>query len=115
MLDQREHLGPGGELAGQRDDGAPDAVLVQLVQGQVGQPGVLRGADAVLGAGLAAVAQTEVGELAAGPAGAGRSSPQGRASKPSAILRLRFSEPVSGPLALGHLSHFGLGLFMPEG
>lgn len=44
----------------------------------------------------------------------GRSSPQGRASKPSAFLRLRFDEPVIGPLALGHLSHFGLGLFVPE-
>lgn len=44
----------------------------------------------------------------------GRSSPQGRASKPSAFLRLHFAEPVSGPLALGHLSHFGLGLFVPE-
>lgn len=29
-------------------------------------------------------------------------------------LRLRFSEPVLGPIALGGLSHFGLGLFGPE-
>lgn len=28
-------------------------------------------------------------------------------------LRLRFAEPVSGPLMLGQLSHFGYGLFMP--
>lgn len=28
-------------------------------------------------------------------------------------LRLQFVEPVSGPLALGALSHFGLGLFRP--
>lgn len=28
-------------------------------------------------------------------------------------LRLRFEHPVSGPLALGALSHFGLGLFLP--
>lgn len=28
-------------------------------------------------------------------------------------LRLRFSEPIRGPLSLGHLSHFGLGLFRP--
>jgi CRISPR-associated protein Csb2 len=31
-------------------------------------------------------------------------------------LRLTFAEPVSGPLCLGHSSHFGLGLFaaVPE-
>lgn len=28
-------------------------------------------------------------------------------------LRLKFSEPISGPLRLGHSSSFGLGLFMP--
>lgn len=44
---------------------------------------------------------------------AGRGSPQGRASRESAFLRLHFDEPVAGPLALGHLSHFGLGLFVP--
>jgi CRISPR-associated protein Csb2 len=26
-------------------------------------------------------------------------------------LRLTFSEPVSGPIFLGHSSHYGLGLF----
>ena len=26
-------------------------------------------------------------------------------------LRLTFPEPISGPLCLGHSSHFGLGLF----
>ena len=56
VLGEGEQLGPGGDLAGQRDDGLPDPVLVQLVQRQVGQPGVLRGADAVLGPGAAAVA-----------------------------------------------------------
>jgi hypothetical protein len=35
---------------------------------QVGQAGVLRGADSVLGAGPAAVAQFQVGDLTAGPA-----------------------------------------------
>ncbi len=30
-------------------------------------------------------------------------------------VRLRFADPVSGPIALGGLSHFGLGLFSPEG
>lgn len=29
-------------------------------------------------------------------------------------VRLRFSEPVIGPLALGAYSHFGLGLFVPD-
>jgi CRISPR-associated protein Csb2 len=30
-------------------------------------------------------------------------------------LRITFAEPVTGPLALGALSHFGLGLFRPVG
>ena len=38
---------------------------------------------------------------------------QGSANRPSAFLRLEFDSPVRGPLALGHLSHFGLGLFAP--
>lgn len=29
------------------------------------------------------------------------------------MLRLRFGEPVSGPISLGHSCHFGLGLFVP--
>lgn len=29
-------------------------------------------------------------------------------------VRLEFAEPVAGPLALGALSHFGLGLFAPQ-
>jgi len=29
-------------------------------------------------------------------------------------FRLRFSEEVQGPLALGYASHFGMGLFVPE-
>jgi CRISPR-associated protein Csb2 len=28
-------------------------------------------------------------------------------------MRLDFPEPVSGPIALGHSAHFGLGLFVP--
>ncbi len=39
---------------------------------------------------------------------------QGQASRPAAFLRIELAEPVPGPLALGHLSHFGLGLFTPE-
>ncbi len=42
-----------------------------------------------------------------------RDPDQGQARRPSAVLRLRFDEPVDGPIALGHLSHFGLGLFEP--
>jgi CRISPR-associated protein Csb2 len=38
---------------------------------------------------------------------------QGHSDRPSAFLKLTFSEQVHGPLALGHLSHFGLGLFRP--
>lgn len=32
---------------------------------------------------------------------------------PASHLELQFAEPLSGPLALGRLSHFGLGLFTP--
>ncbi|GDY31828.1 type I-G CRISPR-associated protein Csb2 [Gandjariella thermophila] len=39
---------------------------------------------------------------------------QGQASRPGAFLRLALDHPVRGPLALGHLSHFGLGLFRPD-
>jgi CRISPR-associated protein Csb2 len=39
---------------------------------------------------------------------------QGQASRPSAFLRIELAEPIPGPLTLGHLSHFGLGLFTPE-
>lgn len=38
---------------------------------------------------------------------------QGNAGRPSAFLEIKFDAPVAGPLALGHLSHFGLGLFEP--
>jgi len=38
---------------------------------------------------------------------------QGQATLPSAFLRIELAEPTHGPLALGHLSHFGLGLFVP--
>lgn len=31
----------------------------------------------------------------------------------SGFFRLKFAEPVRGPIALGHSSHFGMGLFMP--
>jgi CRISPR-associated protein Csb2 len=34
--------------------------------------------------------------------------------RPAGAFRLRFAAPVPGPLVLGHSSHFGLGLFVPE-
>lgn len=37
-----------------------------------------------------------------------------RPAPSAALLRLVFAEPVLGPLALGELSHFGLGLFRPQ-
>lgn len=36
-----------------------------------------------------------------------------RASRPAYGLRIHLTEPIDGPLALGQLSHFGLGLFRP--
>lgn len=36
-------------------------------------------------------------------------------NRPAIPLRLTFAEPVEGPLVLGGLSHFGLGLFRPDG
>jgi CRISPR-associated protein Csb2 len=35
-------------------------------------------------------------------------------SRPRGLFRLRFPQPVLGPIALGHSCHFGLGLFVPE-
>jgi CRISPR-associated protein Csb2 len=32
----------------------------------------------------------------------------------SGAFRIVFPRPVLGPIALGHSSHFGLGLFVPE-
>lgn len=40
---------------------------------------------------------------------------QGNTTRPSAFLRLQFDSTILGPLAIGHLSHFGLGLFSPDG
>ncbi len=33
--------------------------------------------------------------------------------RPAAFFHLTFPDPVPGPIALGHSSHFGLGLFVP--
>lgn len=34
--------------------------------------------------------------------------------RPAGVFRITFAETVSGPLCLGHSSHFGMGLFVPE-
>ena len=61
---QGEHLGPGQQLAGQRDDLAPDLVLGDALQRQVPQPGVLGVPDAVLAPRPPPVPQLQVSELA---------------------------------------------------
>jgi CRISPR-associated protein Csb2 len=38
----------------------------------------------------------------------------GGGKKPAISLRLVFEQPITGPLSLGTLSHFGLGLFKPS-
>jgi CRISPR-associated protein Csb2 len=43
-----------------------------------------------------------------------RDQRQGTSWQPSEFLRITLEQPVPGPLTLGHLSHFGLGLFTPE-
>ncbi len=35
-------------------------------------------------------------------------------NRPHGLFRLRFPQPVSGPIALGHSCHFGLGLFVSD-
>jgi CRISPR-associated protein Csb2 len=35
-------------------------------------------------------------------------------ARPGFRLRLQFTDDVHGPLLLGHLSHFGFGIFIPE-
>ena len=36
-----------------------------------------------------------------------------RGPSPPTGFRIKFKEPVKGPIALGYGSHFGLGLFLP--
>lgn len=64
MRGEGEGLYPGGQLAGQRDDRAPDLVWGEVVQRQVGQSGVLGTPDAVLAAGPSAVPELQVCQLA---------------------------------------------------
>jgi hypothetical protein len=51
MIVKGEHLGPGRQLHGQGDESTPDLVGGEAVQGQIGQAGVLAGANTVLAAG----------------------------------------------------------------
>jgi CRISPR-associated protein Csb2 len=37
------------------------------------------------------------------------------ANRPRGLYRIRFPQPLAGPIALGHSCHFGLGLFLTEG
>jgi CRISPR-associated protein Csb2 len=41
--------------------------------------------------------------------------PDRRSAPRGGFLTLTFDSPEPGPLALGYLSHFGLGLFVPDG
>ena len=59
---QREQLGPGGQVQGELDDRQPDPVLVEALQGEVGQAGVLGDADPVFATGPAPVAPSPPAE-----------------------------------------------------
>ncbi len=59
VVGEPEHLCPCRQVQSELDDGQPDAVLVEPVQREVGQSGVLGGADTVFAAGAAAVPQFE--------------------------------------------------------
>ena len=43
-----------------------------------------------------------------------RKSPDDGGRRRSGFFKLRFPEPVRGPISLGHSAHFGMGLFLPE-
>lgn len=55
VVGEGEELHPGGQVDSERDDGAPDLVGGEAVQGEVGQAGVLADPDPVLAAGSAPV------------------------------------------------------------
>src|SRR4051812_46419471 len=68
MAGQGHGLYPGGQVGGQRDDDAPDPILVEVMQAHVGQAVILDVADAVLAA-CPAAPQLQVGQLPAGGVG----------------------------------------------
>src|SRR3954453_4432046 len=51
---ERQVLGPGGEVLGDQRQLEPDGVVIEVAEGEVLKPGLLGGADAVLGAGAGA-------------------------------------------------------------
>lgn len=51
-----QHLSPGGQVGREHDQRAPDPVMVEPLQWQVPQAGVLRDPDPVLTSGAAAAA-----------------------------------------------------------
>jgi hypothetical protein len=56
---QQQRLRPAGEVAGGQDQLEPDAVAPPQVEREVGQPGGLAAADAVLDAGMLAVTELQ--------------------------------------------------------
>ena len=62
---QGEELAPGGQVQGELDQGAPQLVLGEAVQGQIREAGVFGDPDPVLGARAAPVPQLQLGQLAA--------------------------------------------------
>ena len=66
-----DELGPGDQVGGGQDDFQPGGVGVEAVAGQVGQARGLGLADAVLDAGVLAVAQFQAGQLSGNDAGCG--------------------------------------------
>lgn len=77
LAGQGEHLHPGDDLGREGHDREPDLVLCEVVQRHGAQSGVLGGADAVLAARPATVAQLQVSELSTRPAGPGVGSDGG--------------------------------------
>ncbi len=75
MLIEGQHLQPSRQVHGQLHQCAPDPVLVESVQGQVGQTGVFGHADAVFAAGAAAMTQLKIGQLPAAGTGDKRGQP----------------------------------------
>ena len=62
--------------------------------------------------------EIDVGGTARRPVHFHRFRSRGREAQPDAggaFLTIRFPRPIAGPLALGYGSHFGLGLFAPDG
>src|SRR4051794_33652319 len=57
---ERQVLGPGGEVLGDERQLEPDGVVIEVAEGEVLKPGLLGGADAVLGAGAGAVQALEL-------------------------------------------------------